>query len=91
MQTTFPRLLLQHAAERPDAPAMREKEYGIWQAHSWAALSTLVQHIACGLHQSGLKRGEHMVLIAATARACTPPCSPRSLWAQFRYLSTRTR
>jgi long-chain acyl-CoA synthetase len=29
MQTTFPQLLLAHAARRPDAPAMREKEYGI--------------------------------------------------------------
>ena len=65
MQTTFPQLLIKHAAERPDAPAMREKEYGIWQAHSWAALGALVQHIACGLHQSGLKRGEHMVLIGS--------------------------
>ena len=29
MQTTFPQLLLDHAAQRPDAPAMREKEYSI--------------------------------------------------------------
>ena len=65
MQTTFPRLLLKHAAERPDAPAMREKEYGIWQAHSWAHMATLVEHIACGLHLAGLKRGEHMVVIGA--------------------------
>ncbi len=65
MQTTFPRLLLKHAAERPEAPAMREKEYGIWQAHSWAAMAALVEHIACGLHQAGLQRGEHMVVIGA--------------------------
>ncbi|MDP3310909.1 MAG: AMP-binding protein, partial [Polaromonas sp.] len=65
MLTTFPRLLLKHAAERPEAPAMREKEYGIWQAHSWAAMATLVEHIACGLHQAGLRRGEHMVVIGA--------------------------
>ena len=63
MQTTFPQLLIKHAAERPDAPAMREKEYGIWQAHSWAALGTLVQHIACGLHEAGLERGEHIVVV----------------------------
>ena len=31
MATTFPHLLLQHAAQRPDAVALREKEYGIWQ------------------------------------------------------------
>ena len=65
MQTTFPHLLLKHAAERPDAPAMREKEYGIWQAHSWSSIATLVEHIACGLSQAGLKRGEHMVIIGA--------------------------
>jgi long-chain acyl-CoA synthetase len=65
MQTTFPRLLLKHAAERPTAPAMREKEYGIWQAHSWADMAVLVEHIACGLHQAGLQRGEHMVVIGA--------------------------
>ncbi len=65
MQTTFPRLLLKHAAERPTASAMREKEYGIWQAHSWAAMAALVEHIACGLHQTGLQRGEHMVVIGA--------------------------
>ena len=65
MQTTFPHLLLKHAAERPDAPAMREKEYGIWQAHSWAAMATLAESIACGLSQAGLRRGEHMVIIGA--------------------------
>ena len=65
MQTTFPRLLIKHAAERPDAPAMREKEYGIWQAHSWSVLSELVKHIACGLHQAGLTRGEHMVVVGS--------------------------
>jgi long-chain acyl-CoA synthetase len=65
MQTTFPRLLLKHAAERPGAAAMREKEYGIWQAHSWAGMAELVEHLACGLHQAGLQRGEHMVIIGA--------------------------
>lgn len=65
METTFPRLLLQHAAQRPDAAAMREKEYGIWQTLTWADLARMVEHIACGLHQAGLARGEHMVLIGA--------------------------
>ncbi len=65
MQNTFPRLLLKHAAERPAAPAMREKEFGIWQAHSWATMATLVEHIACGLHLAGLQRGEHMVVVGS--------------------------
>ena len=65
MQTTFPRLLMQHAAKRPAEPAMREKEYGIWQSLSWLQLSEMVKAIACGLHQAGLQRGEHMVVIGA--------------------------
>mgnify|MGYP003347471859 CR=1 FL=1 len=62
---TFPQLLLEHAARRPDAPALREKEYGIWQTLAWAHLAKLVEDIACGLHAAGLSRGEHMVVIGA--------------------------
>ena len=65
MQTTFPKLLQRHATERPTAPAMREKEYGIWQAMSWADLATLVEGLACGLHQAGLRRDDHMVVVGA--------------------------
>ena len=65
MLTTFPRLLLKHAAERASAPAMREKEYGIWQTHSWADMAALVERVACGLHQAGLRRGEHIVIVGA--------------------------
>ena len=65
MQTTFPRLLQKHASERPTAPAMREKEYGIWQALTWVQLLTMVQQLAAGLHQAGLRRGDHMVVVGA--------------------------
>ena len=65
MSTTFPKLLLQHAASRPSDAALREKEYGIWQSYDWQHLAALVSHIAAGLAQAGLARGEHMVLIGA--------------------------
>ncbi|HET8744059.1 MAG TPA: AMP-binding protein, partial [Ramlibacter sp.] len=65
METTFPRLLLKHAAERPTAAAMREKEYGIWQSLTWAGLAGMVERLACGLHRAGLRRGEHFVVIGA--------------------------
>ncbi len=65
MPTTFPRLLLLHAAERGQASAMREKEYGIWQTLSWSDLAQLVEQLACGLHQAGLTRGEHLVVVGA--------------------------
>ena len=63
MQTTFPRLLLEHAKLRSAAPALREKEYGIWQTLTWADLAALVQSIAGGLAEAGLRRGEHLVVI----------------------------
>ena len=65
MQTTFPQLLLQHASERPQATAMREKEYGIWQSLTWSDLAAMGEHLACGLHQAGLQRGDHMVVVGA--------------------------
>uniref|UniRef100_UPI0035B13C9F AMP-dependent synthetase/ligase n=1 Tax=Limnohabitans sp. TaxID=1907725 RepID=UPI0035B13C9F len=64
-QTTFPQLLLQHAKQRPQAPALREKEYGIWQTMSWSDLARLVEQVACGLHQAGLHRGEHLIVVGA--------------------------
>jgi long-chain acyl-CoA synthetase len=64
-QTTFPQLLLQHASQRPHAAAMREKEYGIWQSLRWQDLAVMVEHLAAGLHQAGLKRHDHMVVVGA--------------------------
>ena len=65
MQTTFAKLLLKHGSERPTAPAMREKEYGIWQTLNWSDLVVMVEHLACGLHTAGLRRGEHMIVVGA--------------------------
>jgi long-chain acyl-CoA synthetase len=56
---------MDHASHRPNDTAMREKEYGIWQAMTWADMAALVEHIACGLHQAGLRRDDHMVVIGA--------------------------
>ena len=61
--TTFPRLMLEHAAQRPHATALREKEFGIWQATSWSALAALVRALACGLAAAGLQRGQHLVVV----------------------------
>ncbi|MBL8318334.1 MAG: AMP-binding protein [Burkholderiaceae bacterium] len=63
MQTTFPRLMLEHAAQRPRAPALREKEYGIWQTISWVELAQMVRSLACGMAEAGLARGQHVVVI----------------------------
>jgi long-chain acyl-CoA synthetase len=63
VQTTFPRLLLEHAATRPNAPALREKEFGIWQTLTWRDLAELVEALACGLAEAGLRRGDHLVVV----------------------------
>ena len=63
MTTTFPRLMLDHAAARPGAAALREKEFGIWQTWTWSALATLVRDMACGLAQAGMQRGQHLVVV----------------------------
>jgi long-chain acyl-CoA synthetase len=63
VQATFPRLMLDHAQRRPQAAALREKTYGIWQTLTWGALAVLVRQLACGLAEAGLKRGDHVVVV----------------------------
>jgi len=63
VESTFPRLMLDHAQRRPQAPALREKVYGIWQTTTWADLALLVRRLACGLAHAGLKRGDHLVVV----------------------------
>jgi long-chain acyl-CoA synthetase len=61
--TTFPRLFLKHNSVRPGAPALREKDLGIWQTQTWADLKAEVEAIAGGLLAMGFKRGENLALI----------------------------
>ncbi len=63
MQATFPRLMLDHRAQRPHASALREKVYGIWQTLTWLELSELVRHLTSGLALAGVQRGDHLVVI----------------------------
>ncbi len=63
MKTTFPQLLLGHAAQRPNDAAIREKEYGIWQTWSWKDAAASVQQLANGLLALGFTRGQNFALI----------------------------
>jgi long-chain acyl-CoA synthetase len=60
---TFPRLLLQHAQERPAHPACREKDLGIWQTWTWRQVADEVRSLACGLAAEGFRRGMHLAII----------------------------
>jgi long-chain acyl-CoA synthetase len=55
--------MLDHAARRPRDPALREKEYGVWQTVTWQDLAALVRALACGLGRCGLAPGQHLVVI----------------------------
>ncbi|MDH5285160.1 MAG: AMP-binding protein [Betaproteobacteria bacterium] len=60
---TFPRLMLEHARVRPDHPATREKDLGIWQTWTWRQVADEVRALACGLASQGFRRGMHLAII----------------------------
>jgi long-chain acyl-CoA synthetase len=70
---TFPRLLLHHAATRPDQPAIREKDLGIWQTWTWSQVAEEVRALACGLAAQGFRRGMSLAIIGENR--------PRLYWA----------
>ncbi|MCS6779568.1 MAG: AMP-binding protein [Geminicoccaceae bacterium] len=60
---TFPKLLLHNAERWPDEPAMREKEFGIWNVYTWRDYREQVRRIALGLADLGIRRGEVVALL----------------------------
>ena len=63
MATTFPRLLHQHASARPNDPALREKEYGIWQTWTWQRALDEVRWMAGGLRALGFAAGQNLAIV----------------------------
>jgi long-chain acyl-CoA synthetase len=63
--TTFPRLLRAHAAAQPDAPAVREKDLGIWQTWTWGETAQAVREMACGLASLGFQANDHLAIVGA--------------------------
>lgn len=60
---TFPKLLFDHARQRGQRPAMREKDYGIWQQWTWLELADQVSMLANGLAAKGFQRGDKLAII----------------------------
>ena len=58
LEDTFYTLLQKHAAERPDAPALRDATRRL----SWAELLRAVDAVAADLDAAGLKRGERVAV-----------------------------
>jgi long-chain acyl-CoA synthetase len=60
---TFPKLLDENAARFGRRPAMREKQYGIWQSWTWSQARDEVRTLAAGLAALGLERGDKLAII----------------------------
>jgi len=73
VRDTFPKLLLENARVRGQRPAIREKDYGIWQSWSWAEVARETQDFALGLAALGFKRGDKLGVIGDNR--------PRLYWA----------
>lgn len=55
---TLPQLFLKKSRERGARIAMREKDFGIWQSHSWDDYREYASQVANGLLATGLQRGD---------------------------------
>ncbi|HEY6106766.1 MAG TPA: AMP-binding protein, partial [Anaeromyxobacteraceae bacterium] len=60
---TFPKLLVRNAGRFGDRTALREKEFGIWQAVSWREYHDRVRDFSLGLMALGMQRGDKVAII----------------------------
>jgi long-chain acyl-CoA synthetase len=60
---TLPKLLALHAREHCDEIALREKQFGIWRAATWAEVEARVQALALGLKELGIGAGDVIGLL----------------------------
>ncbi len=60
---TFPKVLLKQSRELENHPAMREKEYGIWQTWTWSEYHREVERFAAGLKELGFRRGDKLFVV----------------------------
>jgi len=70
---TFPKLLLHNAIQRGTRPAIREKDFGIWQSWSWSDVAREVRDFALGLAAMGFRRGDKLAVVGDNR--------PRLYWA----------
>jgi len=61
---TLVQMLRAHAKERPHVLALRQKDFGIWQAYSWQDYYQHARHFGLGLRALGLCEGGHVAIIS---------------------------
>ena len=63
MNDTLPKLLCERASSSPDAPAFREKSFGIWRTFSWREVRDRVEAICLGLRSLGLGKDDKIAIV----------------------------
>jgi len=63
-EATLPQFLVRNATLHPEAPALREKDRGIWQEWTWADYLDHVRAIALGLQSLGFGGGDKLALLS---------------------------
>jgi long-chain acyl-CoA synthetase len=70
---TFPKLLIRNAAALCGRPAMRHKDFGIWQTWTWDQMLDEVRAFSVGLSELGLVRNDKVAVVGSNR--------PRLYWA----------
>ncbi|MCX8226960.1 MAG: AMP-binding protein [Sulfitobacter sp.] len=60
---SVPALLHRNAKQFANAPAYREKEYGIWQSWTWSQTRDEIEALALGLLELGANEGDFIAII----------------------------
>ncbi|UWQ31024.1 AMP-binding protein [Leisingera sp. M523] len=60
---SLPALLQRNAVQFANAPAYREKEFGIWQCWTWAEAAKEIEALALGLINLGVNEGDFVAII----------------------------
>ena len=60
---SIPAYLRHNAKKLGDAPAFREKEFGVWQTWTWSQVEKIATDFALGLMEIGVKEGDFVAII----------------------------
>lgn len=72
---SVPALLHRNATQFADAPAYREKEFGIWQSWTWSQALEEIEALALGMIDLGVAEGDFVAVIGRNR--------PRLYWAMM--------
>jgi len=64
LEYTIPQLLRWRVSQTPNRPALREKDFGIWNTYTWESYYDYVRKTALGLKAIGLKKGDTIAVIS---------------------------